>query len=109
MNRQLHRQPACPAPYSYPFAFLPITYPRRSVTLLDTTLLGMLNLLLLSPFRINTYKTGSKQTTLTTFRMNTYEKQGEGGQVIVNQKSESALRAYDAGIKSRKQIPAHAY
>jgi hypothetical protein len=30
-------------------------------------------------FRINTCKSVSKQTTLTPFRMNTYEKQGEGG------------------------------
>ena len=33
----------------------------------------------LSPFRINTSKSVSKQTTLTPFRMNTYEKQGGGG------------------------------
>src|SRR6267143_5764421 len=33
----------------------------------------------LNPFRINTSKSVSKQMTLTTFRMNTYEKQGEGG------------------------------
>ncbi len=32
-----------------------------------------------SPFRINTCKSVSKQRTLTTFRMNTYEKRGEGG------------------------------
>src|SRR6266852_7425557 len=31
-----------------------------------------------TPFRINTCKSVSKQTTLTIFRMNTYEKQGEG-------------------------------
>ena len=30
-------------------------------------------------FRMNTCKSVSKQTTLTPFRMNTYEKQGEGG------------------------------
>jgi hypothetical protein len=30
-------------------------------------------------FTINTCKTVTKQTTLTPFRMNTYEKQGEGG------------------------------
>src|SRR5258708_39210904 len=30
-------------------------------------------------FRINTCKSVSKQMTLTSFRMNTYEKQGEGG------------------------------
>src|SRR5713226_6359432 len=35
--------------------------------------------LLLTPFRINTCKSVSKQRTLTTFRMNTYEEQGEGG------------------------------
>src|SRR5713226_4042020 len=40
----------------------------------------------LSPFRINTSKGVSKQRTLSIFRMNTYEKQGEGGPVIVNQK-----------------------
>src|SRR5216684_5504415 len=33
----------------------------------------------LSTFRINTCKSVSKQRTLTTFRMNTYAKQGEGG------------------------------
>src|SRR5260370_36196458 len=32
-----------------------------------------------SPFRINTCKSVSKQTTLTPFRMSTYEKQGGGG------------------------------
>jgi len=33
----------------------------------------------LTPFRINTCKSVSKQTTLTSFRITTYEKQGEGG------------------------------
>ena len=33
----------------------------------------------LTPFRINTCKSVSKQTTLTSFRINTYEKRGEGG------------------------------
>jgi hypothetical protein len=33
----------------------------------------------LSPFRINTCKSVSKQRTLTAFRINTYEKQVEGG------------------------------
>jgi hypothetical protein len=33
----------------------------------------------LSTFRMNTCKSVSKQSTLTIFRMNTYEKQGEGG------------------------------
>jgi hypothetical protein len=32
-----------------------------------------------SPFRINTYKSVSKQRTLTIFRMNTYEKTGREG------------------------------
>jgi hypothetical protein len=36
-----------------------------------------------NPFIINTCESVSKQRTLTTFRMNTYAKQGEGG-VIVN-------------------------
>src|SRR5229473_960086 len=40
----------------------------------------------LSPFRINTSKSVSKQRTLSIFRMNTYEKQGRGWPVIVNQK-----------------------
>src|SRR6266852_4521287 len=33
----------------------------------------------INPFRINTCESVSKQRTLTTFRMNTYEKRGEGG------------------------------
>src|SRR5260370_2195934 len=39
-----------------------------------------------NPFRINTCKSVSKQTTLTSFRINTYEKQGErgGGSQTVN-------------------------
>src|SRR5437667_573104 len=85
--RRRHRQAACPAPYPHLFAFPAVTHPRCSATLLNTTLLEMPNLLFLIPFRINTYKTGSKQTALTTFRMNTYKKQGEGGPVMVNQKS----------------------
>src|SRR5713101_7510598 len=40
----------------------------------------------LSPFKINTSKSVSKQRTLSIFRMNTYEKQGRGWPVIVNQK-----------------------
>jgi hypothetical protein len=42
----------------------------------------------LSPFRINTSKSVSKQMTLSTFRMNTYEKTGEGWPVVVNQESD---------------------
>src|SRR5260370_22318043 len=41
----------------------------------------------LSPFRMNTSKSVSKQRTLTIFRMNTYEKRGRGWPVIVNQES----------------------
>src|SRR5258708_27708382 len=40
---------------------------------------AMQNATPVSPFRMNTCKSVSKQRTLTTFRMNTYEKQGEGG------------------------------
>ena len=36
-------------------------------------------LLSLSPFKINTYKSATKQTPLTSFRMNTYAKTGGGG------------------------------
>ncbi len=42
----------------------------------------------LSPFRMNTSKSVSKQRTLSIFRMNTYEKQGRGWPVIVNQESD---------------------
>src|SRR6266404_541674 len=57
-----------------------------------------LHLLVLSNFfRINTYKSLSKQTTLTFFRINTYEKhRGEGG-VMVNQTP-------DEGFLSRGSI-----
>src|SRR5260370_30729885 len=40
---------------------------------------AMQNATPVSPFRMNTCKSVSKQRTLTTFRMNTYEKHGEGG------------------------------
>src|SRR6266850_4265245 len=40
-------------------------------------------------FRINTCKSLSKQTTLTLFRINTYEKHRGGGDVMVNQLSAS--------------------
>src|SRR6266852_9953486 len=40
---------------------------------------AMRNATPVSPFRMNTCKSVSKQRTLTTFRMNTYEKRGEGG------------------------------
>jgi hypothetical protein len=46
--------------------------------------------LLLTPFRINTCKSVSKQSTLTIFRINTYRKRGEGG-VMVNQQLLGAL------------------
>src|SRR6266852_3053401 len=79
---------------------LPSVYPeQRRVTPLESTLvevfiLNTLNLFRMntcrakphfaqfwcnvSPFRINTCKSVSKQMTLTPFRMNTYEKPGEG-------------------------------
>src|SRR5712692_8545799 len=41
---------------------------------------------IVSSFRMNTCKSVSKQRTLTTFRMNTYEKRGGVGGVMVNQK-----------------------
>ena len=37
-----------------------------------------------TPFRINTSKSVSKQRTLSIFRINTYEKRGEGGPVVVD-------------------------
>ena len=45
----------------------------------------------LTTFRINTSKSVSKQKTLTPFRMNTYEKKGGGGPVIVNQESDKGF------------------
>src|SRR5207253_2662316 len=56
----------------------------------------------ISPFRINTCKTVSKQRTLTTFRMNTYEKQGEGGPVIVNQISDKKICPACPGLAGEK-------
>jgi hypothetical protein len=50
------------------------------------------------PFRINTCKSVSKQRTLTTFRMNTYAKQGEGG-VIVNQNPQGFLPRATGGAQ----------
>jgi hypothetical protein len=41
----------------------------------------------LSPFRINTCKSVSKQTTLSTFRINIYEKRGEGGRLLLTRNS----------------------
>ncbi len=41
-----------------------------------------------STFRMNTSKSVSKQRTLSVFRINTFEKQGRGWPVIVNQESE---------------------
>src|SRR5260370_42556791 len=55
------------------------------------------NAMPVSSFRINTCESVSKQRTLTIFRINTYEKQGEGGPVIVNKKS-------DEGFLSRATI-----
>jgi hypothetical protein len=45
----------------------------------------------LSSFRINTFKSVSKQRTLSTFRMNTFEKRGRGWPVIVNQISDEEI------------------
>ena len=44
-----------------------------------------------SPFRINTCKSISKQTTLTLFRINTYEKTGEWGAQVTEHRSRSIL------------------
>src|SRR5216684_3284257 len=46
-----------------------------------------------TPFRINTYKSVSKQTTLTPFRMNTYEKTGGWGAPAITR---HALSCYTA-------------
>jgi hypothetical protein len=43
-----------------------------------------------NPFKFNTYRTDTKQTTLSTFRMNTYEKK-RGVPLIVNQKSDEGF------------------
>ena len=71
----------CPSPTPYPLSqcstnsFRIHTYKNRHFARFSCHL---------NPFRINTSKSVSKQMTLTAFRMNTYEKQGEGGPVIVN-------------------------
>ena len=49
----------------------------------------------LSTFRINTCKSVSKQRTLTIFRMNTYEKQGEGGYCGVSCQPRKTRRLLD--------------
>jgi len=54
----------------------------------------------LTPFRINTCESVSKQTTLTIFRMNTSEKQGGGWPVIVNQTCDQRLPCGTAIIGS---------
>jgi hypothetical protein len=46
-------------------------------------------------FRINTYKSASKQRALSSFRMNTYEKLGEGSYDGVLPKPSFALRHVD--------------
>jgi hypothetical protein len=63
---KLSHQLACSAAYSYLSAFPPVIY-RHSETPLESTLEKV-----------------PQKTALTTFRMNTYEKEGEGGPVIVN-------------------------
>src|SRR5260370_8843960 len=61
---------------SHVFPCPPIVY-RRSVTLLESTLEKVPHKASLNNFRIQTCKSSSKQKTLTTFRMNNYEKQEE--------------------------------
>src|SRR5260370_40226752 len=75
---------------SHVFAHPLIAY-RRSATLLESTLEKVPHKAGLTTFRINTCKSGSKQRTLTIFRITTYGKQGEGGPVIVNQKSDEVF------------------
>jgi hypothetical protein len=53
----------------------------QPLSLLESTFMKALSLTI---FRINTYKCVSKQRTLSTFRMNTYEKRREGDALIVN-------------------------
>jgi len=96
-----HRTPRfalCPHLFSFP-----LLSSRRSISLLESTLTKVFILKNFKPFRMNTYekapeephfaqfwcnvspfrmntcKSVSKQRTLTPFRMNTYEKQGGGG------------------------------
>src|SRR6266481_4294715 len=47
-----------------------------------------------SPFRINTCKGVSKQTTLTLFRINTYEKTGGGGPLLTSLHRSLVTSAY---------------
>src|SRR5216683_967758 len=90
---------------SHVFACPPIAY-RRSVTLLESTLEKVPHKPGLTTFRINTCKSVSKQRTLTIFRMNTYEKQGEGVSVIVNQQSEKdSCPERPSGVKDLSSFP----
>src|SRR5258708_4020334 len=57
-----------------------------------------------TPFKINTYKSVSKQTTLTPFRMNTYEKTGGGGPC--DQASRIVLLHRARQPKLKEMIPA---
>ncbi len=73
VRRNLHAKPASPKPC-------------RTVSVSQSEILRMSdpavqNVTPVSPFRMNTCKSVSKQRTLTTFRMNTYEKTGGGGRV----------------------------
>src|SRR5260221_8058060 len=56
-------------------------------------------------FRINTYKSVSKQRTLTPFRMNTYERQGEGGSMAFLARSliSTASFAHQGGLACHAQ------
>src|SRR5216684_5846985 len=95
---------------------LPSVYPeQRRVTPLESTLvevfiLNTLNLFRMntcrakphfaqfwcnvSPFRINTCKSVSKQMTLTPFRMNTYEKTGRWGAFLGSERSTFNLSTF---------------
>src|SRR6267154_838630 len=48
----------------------------------------------INPFRINTCKSASKQTTLSPFRMNTYEKTPRGGGLLLTSSSIIIVTAY---------------
>src|SRR6266852_6486256 len=77
VRRNLHAKPASPKPC-------------RTVSVSQSEILRMSdpavqNVTPVSPFRMNTCKSVSKQRTLTTFRMNTYEKTwGVGGSFVAD-------------------------
>src|SRR5713101_5376019 len=59
-------------------AFSPAAAPKSFETSTNKMLLSCTVSVHSKPFKINTCKSVSKQTTLTSFRMNTYEKTGGG-------------------------------